>query len=240
MGLDECSGGGGDGGEWLSRVGRLKIICRGCTLSRTRNFAPVTPRSFAFVITVASLPIASAKCLRVGCAKTRNCLRLPSSGKDKHFFTFRTMIFCFKNLKVIFGVFKPISSCFCFLKIINNNIPEQIPETDFEMVLKSLEVERSGWGVEPVDTFQPGTRAGLHNLEQFVEKRLKGYGSSRNDPNAGALSNISPWVNTGQVPVRGSDPIRDCDSVQRVFFQTIKPFFGREGEGGKEGHKVKI
>ena len=150
------------------------------------------------------------------------------------------MIFCVKNLKVIFGVFKPISSCFCFLKIINNNIPEQIPETDFEMVLKSLEVERSGWGVEPVDTFQPGTRAGLHNLEQFVEKRLKGYGSSRNDPNAGALSNISPWINTGQVPVRGSDPIRDCDSVQRVFFQTIKPFFGREGEGGKEGHKVKI
>jgi deoxyribodipyrimidine photolyase len=75
----------------------------------------------------------------------------------------------------------------------------QVPEPDFDLVLKSAEVERSGWGVSPVDTFQPGTLAGLANLQEFVESRLKAYGSSRNDPNAGALSNLSPWVNTGQV-----------------------------------------
>jgi deoxyribodipyrimidine photolyase len=74
-----------------------------------------------------------------------------------------------------------------------------VPEPDFDLVLKNAEVERSGWGVSPVDTFQPGTLAGLANLQEFVESRLKAYGSSRNDPNAGALSNLSPWVNTGQV-----------------------------------------
>lgn len=78
----------------------------------------------------------------------------------------------------------------------------KLPEPDFDLVLKNLDIERSGWGVEPVKTFQPGTRAGLHNLEQFVEQRLKAYGSSRNDPNAGALSNLSPWVNTGQVSMQ--------------------------------------
>ena len=44
-----------------------------------------------------------------------------------------------------------------------------------------------------------GTRAGLANLEQFVEKRLKKYGDKRNDPNEKALSDISPWAHFGQV-----------------------------------------
>ncbi len=75
---------------------------------------------------------------------------------------------------------------------------DQIPEPDFEVILKSLEVDRSGWGVNPVDTFEPGTMAGLANLQEFVDKRMKGYAATRNDPNAGTLSNLSPWVNHGQ------------------------------------------
>ena len=48
------------------------------------NLVPAKRRVFhvrVIFITVASSPIAWAKYLRVGCAKTRNRLRLPSSGK---------------------------------------------------------------------------------------------------------------------------------------------------------------
>lgn len=79
----------------------------------------------------------------------------------------------------------------------------KIPEPDFDLVEKSLSVERSGgWGTGPVATFQAGTRAGLANLQDFVESRLKGYGATRNDPNAGTLSNLSPWVNHGQISMQ--------------------------------------
>ena len=79
----------------------------------------------------------------------------------------------------------------------------KVPEPNFESVYRSLEVDEKGWGVEPVsDFFPPGTKAGLNNLEQFVGKRFKAYGSSRNDPNVTALSNLSPWVNMGQISMQ--------------------------------------
>ena len=79
----------------------------------------------------------------------------------------------------------------------------KVAPPDFPAVLKSLKVDREGWGVEPVtDLFPPGTEAGLDNLKQFVEKRIKLYGTSRNDPNVAALSNMSPWVNMGQVSMQ--------------------------------------
>lgn len=73
----------------------------------------------------------------------------------------------------------------------------------FEEVYKSLSVDSEGWGVEPVSNmFKPGTEAGLVNLAQFVNSRLKIYSSSRNDPNKVALSNLSPWVNMGQISMQ--------------------------------------
>ena len=75
----------------------------------------------------------------------------------------------------------------------------QISGLDFDEVYKGLKIDRTGWGVEPVKTFTPGTRAGLCNLEEFCAKRIKEYGAKRNDPNVSALSNLSPWVNNGQV-----------------------------------------
>merc|ERR1712055_1210254 len=72
----------------------------------------------------------------------------------------------------------------------------------FETVYNSLNVDRKGWGVDPVDTFPPGTSAGHKNLKEFVDKRIKAYGSQRNDPNVAALSNMSPWVNMGQVSMQ--------------------------------------
>ena len=79
----------------------------------------------------------------------------------------------------------------------------KVPKPDFDKIYSSLEVDSEGWGVAPVsDFFPPGTEAGLENLQEFVTKRIKAYGSSRNDPNVTALSNMSPWVNMGQVSMQ--------------------------------------
>ena len=59
---------------------------RDLTHKNTINLASVTCRVFGvcvFFITVPSLPIATPKCFRVGCAKTRKRLRLPSSDLTK-------------------------------------------------------------------------------------------------------------------------------------------------------------
>ena len=72
---------------------------------------------------------------------------------------------------------------------------------DWEAAYRSLAVDRAGWGVGPVH-FTPGSSAALANLHQFVEQRLKQYGSSRNDPNVAALSDLSPWVNMGQLSMQ--------------------------------------
>lgn len=81
-------------------------------------------------------------------------------------------------------------------------LDKKIPEPNFNSILKSLDIDREGWGVEPTNSFTPGTKAGLENLHLFVEKRLKVYNKSRNDPNVEALSNMSPWVNHGQVSMQ--------------------------------------
>lgn len=76
----------------------------------------------------------------------------------------------------------------------------QIPKANFESVLNYLDIDRKGWGVEPTEKFQAGTKAALENLEEFVKGgRLKVYDKSRNDPNVEALSQVSPWINHGQV-----------------------------------------
>jgi len=78
----------------------------------------------------------------------------------------------------------------------------EVGKINFKAVYNSLEVDEKGWGVESVETFPPGTSAGLKNLKEFVEKRIKVYGGQRNDPNVAALSNMSPWVNMGQVSMQ--------------------------------------
>eukprot|EP00090_Calanus_glacialis_P002346 TRINITY_DN11743_c0_g1_i1.p1 TRINITY_DN11743_c0_g1~~TRINITY_DN11743_c0_g1_i1.p1 ORF type:complete len:545 (-),score=185.91 TRINITY_DN11743_c0_g1_i1:105-1739(-) len=82
------------------------------------------------------------------------------------------------------------------------DIKGKVGKADFEAVYNTLEVDTKGWGVEPVDNFPPGTNAGLKNLKEFVDKRIKAYGGQRNDPNVAALSNMSPWVNMGQVSMQ--------------------------------------
>lgn len=67
---------------------------------------------------------------------------------------------------------------------------------DWEAVESGLKVDRT---VGPVDWCAPGSAAGLDELNQFCQKRLKLFGSKRNDPTLNALSNLSPWFHFGKL-----------------------------------------
>ena len=74
------------------------------------------------------------------------------------------------------------------------------PKIDWEEALASLNINRS---VKEVTWLQPGPSAALKALEQFITtSRLKDFGEKRNDPNAEALSNLSPYIHFGQISVQ--------------------------------------
>lgn len=58
----------------------------------------------------------------------------------------------------------------------------------------SLEVDRS---VSEVSWAQPGTAGGVAMLESFIDNRLCHFATQRNNPNANALSQLSPWIHSG-------------------------------------------
>lgn len=66
---------------------------------------------------------------------------------------------------------------------------------DWDKTLASLKVDRT---VGEPKWAKPGTEAGLAMLESFIDVRLKLFGTQRNDPNAAALSQLSPWLRFGQ------------------------------------------
>lgn len=74
------------------------------------------------------------------------------------------------------------------------------PTIDWDAAERSLEVNRL---VDAVQWAKPGTTRGLLVLREFLTLRLKKY-AQRNDPNAQALSMLSPWFHFGQVSVARS------------------------------------
>lgn len=67
---------------------------------------------------------------------------------------------------------------------------------DWDQCEAHLEVDKT---VDEVQWAVPGYSGGISTLESFINKRLKNFGSKRNDPTLDALSNISPWLHFGQV-----------------------------------------
>uniref|UniRef100_A0A1A8G638 Photolyase n=1 Tax=Nothobranchius korthausae TaxID=1143690 RepID=A0A1A8G638_9TELE len=79
---------------------------------------------------------------------------------------------------------------------------------DWDEALSSLDVDRS---VEEPQWAKPGTAAGTAMLESFIDVRLKLFNAHRNDPNAAALSQLSPWIRFGPSP-RMTDLFCPCPS----------------------------
>jgi deoxyribodipyrimidine photo-lyase len=92
-------------------------------------------------------------------------------------------------------------------------------DTDWKKIRAAITVDES---VKAVDWLQPGTTAGYARAEAFFSTSA-GYDHARNDPNANAQSNLSPYLHFGQI------------SAQRVVMAAQKmsgvadreSFFGR-------------
>ncbi|XP_028449432.1 CPD photolyase isoform X1 [Perca flavescens] len=87
---------------------------------------------------------------------------------------------------------------------------------DWDKILASLQVDRA---VGEPEWAKPGTSGGMAMLESFIDVRLKLFDTQRNDPNAAALSQLSPWIRFGHL------------SAQRVALQV-------QHSGKSAGHSV--
>ena len=69
-------------------------------------------------------------------------------------------------------------------------------EPDWEAAESALRVDTR---VEPVDWLTPGPSAGGERLRRFLRHGLARFADRRNDPNADALSHLSPYFHFGQL-----------------------------------------
>ncbi len=67
---------------------------------------------------------------------------------------------------------------------------------DWKEVYSSLIVDES---VKPVAWLMPGEKAARETFNYFIENKFDSYAELRNDPNAGAVSNLSPYLHFGQI-----------------------------------------
>ncbi|NTW54441.1 MAG: deoxyribodipyrimidine photo-lyase [Chlorobaculum sp.] len=70
------------------------------------------------------------------------------------------------------------------------------PPVDWNALLEKLEVDRS---VKPVSGIAPGEAAAELRLRKFLDSVIDRYANERNDPNAGAVSGLSPYLHFGQL-----------------------------------------
>jgi deoxyribodipyrimidine photo-lyase len=87
--------------------------------------------------------------------------------------------------------------------------------TDWDAARKSLKVDTS---VPVVGWIGPGEDAAHKMLRRFIQNKLEGYATKRNDPNLDALSNLSPYLHFGQI------------SAQRVALEVRRTDVPREDE----------
>jgi deoxyribodipyrimidine photo-lyase len=73
---------------------------------------------------------------------------------------------------------------------------EQPEPIQWETLKKSIKADQLPG---PVADFQPGEQAAAEHLQGFLDKKLRSYTELRNDPNAGAVSDLSPWLHFGHI-----------------------------------------
>lgn len=68
--------------------------------------------------------------------------------------------------------------------------------TNWDEVFSSLKVSNS---VLPSTVYLPGREEGLKVLQTFIQQKVESYGTLRNDPTKGMISNLSPYLHFGQL-----------------------------------------
>ncbi|MFH2036606.1 MAG: deoxyribodipyrimidine photo-lyase [Candidatus Zixiibacteriota bacterium] len=94
--------------------------------------------------------------------------------------------------------------------------------TDWDIVCKSLKIDRS---VPPVAWLKPGEMAAQTALKKFIITALPKYDTERNDPNADAQSNLSPYLHFGQISAQKIaheiDQIDGLNSARMGFLEEL-------------------
>lgn len=72
----------------------------------------------------------------------------------------------------------------------------QAPPVNWEGLLETLDIDRS---LKPVAHLVPGETAAEQRLRRFIDRGLDRYADKRNDPNAEAVSGLSPYLHFGQI-----------------------------------------
>lgn len=67
---------------------------------------------------------------------------------------------------------------------------------NWPQMAQSLDIDRS---VKELDWIKPGEDAAKEALKKFVDSRLKGFANNRNDPTVEVSSDLSPYLNFGQL-----------------------------------------
>ena len=67
---------------------------------------------------------------------------------------------------------------------------------DWEHYKRYLGLDES---IEPVAGYVAGHEAAMERFREFCSTKLRNFDSMRNDPNQDVCSNLSPWINHGQV-----------------------------------------
>jgi len=83
-----------------------------------------------------------------------------------------------------------------FLKVEKQNGKIQPAEINWKEIRKTLKIDLS---VKEVYWIQPGEKAAVKMLQKFINEKLNQYNKLRNDPNAGGVSNLSPYLHFGQI-----------------------------------------
>lgn len=68
--------------------------------------------------------------------------------------------------------------------------------TNWDAVYSSLKVSMQ---VLQSEIYLPGRNEGLKTLDAFIEQKIEGYATLRNDPTKGMISNVSPYLHFGQL-----------------------------------------
>jgi len=74
---------------------------------------------------------------------------------------------------------------------------KEVEEVDWDDVKNSFNIDDS---VAPATKFEPGTESGLKAVKTFIKDGMRNFEKVRNNPNVDdGCSNLSPWINFGQV-----------------------------------------
>lgn len=81
---------------------------------------------------------------------------------------------------------------------------------DAKALLRGFRIDRS---VEEVDFLSPGEDGAQKALRSFIDERLDGYETGRNDPVKDCQSNLSPYLHFGQISAqRVALEVRNCSA----------------------------